>query len=376
VYAGGARCTGRGDTWSVACGDPIASGFGGRVAVKVTNAGYAAIGVLSSTASRNEQPGLQQGGIGLHADGRLVNGQFVQGTVKGFGKGLLLGVAVLGVAGGERIIVFYINGEEVGWQALPAGEYRFAVGGCHNYDAFEMVDAAVAAAFWAEAARLEQLQSDIAAGRIAGFDANDKGRNAIVKVGGARCTGYTGGAGGWRWSVACGEPIGSGGEGRAAVKVTKAADLWASIGVISSAASREKRPGDGQEGSIALNRDGALFVDGKLVRSTYKRFDKGDLLGVAVLRAGGERVVAFYINGQEVLAGTSVNAVRQEVCRQALPAGEYRFAVGGDGGGAAFEVVDAAAAASREKRPGHQGGAIGLDTDDGLWVPRRPVIQP
>ena len=46
------------------------------------------------------------------------------------------------------------------------------------------------------------------AARIAGFDTKDKGKLAIVKADGARCTGKGG-----DWSVACGAPIGSSGEG-------------------------------------------------------------------------------------------------------------------------------------------------------------------
>ena len=89
----------------------------------------------------------------------------------------------------------------------------------------------------AQAAKLTLLKGEIAAGRIAGFDASDKGENAIVEAGGATCTGNLGGG---QWSVACGEPIGGGGaEDRAAYKVTKAG----AIGVISSTASREVQLG-------------------------------------------------------------------------------------------------------------------------------------
>ena len=160
------------------------------------------------------------------------------------------------------------------------------------------------------------------------FDANDKGEYAIVEVDGARCTGRKGGG---YWSVACGESIGSGGEGRIAVKATKA-DGYTFLGVLSSTASREKQPG-WQEGGIGLDSNGRLYVNGKIVRSV-KGFREGDTLRAAVLRAGGGRVVAFYVNGEEV-------------ARQALPDGEYRVAVGGVGDGAAFEGVDAAAEVQR-----------------------------
>ena len=177
-----------------------------------------------------------------------------------------------------------------------------------------------------EAARLAQPQSE-----NSGFDAKDKGSNAIVEADGASCTGKQYGEGNGHWSVACGEPIGGGGEGRIAVKATKAEYGNAMLGVLSSTASREDVPGL-QEGGIGLDSDGNLYVNGKDVR-TVKGFRDGDLLGAAVLRADGERVVAFYVNGEEV-------------ARQPLPDGEYRLAVGGNGDSAAFEIVDAAASAA------------------------------
>ena len=110
------------------------------------------LGVISSTASREKAPGLQEGGIGLLRDGGLfVNGQLVR-TVKGYGDGDTVGAAVLRDGDG-RVVAFYVNGEEVARQALPDGEYRLAVGGYGDDTAFEVVDAAAAAAFWAEAER-------------------------------------------------------------------------------------------------------------------------------------------------------------------------------------------------------------------------------
>ena len=157
------------------------------------------------------------------------------------------------------------------------------------------------------------------------FDAKDKGRGAIVEADGARCMGEEGDE--HLWSVACGKPIGSGGEGRIAVKATKA--YGASIGVLSSTASRESLPG-GRTGGIGLDSDGMLLVNGNPVR-TVNGFGDGDILRAAVLKAGGGRIVAFYVN-------------EKEVARQPLPDDEYRFAVGGFD--TAFEMVDAAAAAA------------------------------
>ena len=119
----------------------------GRVAVKVTRADNATIGVITPTASRELRPGYKEGGIGLRFDGSLwVEGKPVH-TVKGFRTGDTLGVAVLSHGGG-RVVAFFVNSEEVTRYALPDGEYRFAVGGDGDHAAFEMVDAAAAAAFW------------------------------------------------------------------------------------------------------------------------------------------------------------------------------------------------------------------------------------
>ena len=175
-----------------------------------------------------------------------------------------------------------------------------------------------------EAARLAQPQSE-----NSGFDAKDKGSNAIVEADGASCTGKQYGEGNGHWSVACGEPIGGGGEGRIAVKATKAEYGNAMLGVLSSTASREDPPG-WQEGSIGLITSGQLWVNGKHVR-TVKGFGEGDLLGAAVLKVGGGRVAALHVNGEEVV-------------RWPLPDGEYRLAVGGVGDDAAFE---------------HRGGSVG-----------------
>ena len=50
--------------------------------------------------------------------------------------------------GDGRVVALYVNGEEVAREPLPDGDYRLAVGGYAGYVAFEVVDAAAAAAFW------------------------------------------------------------------------------------------------------------------------------------------------------------------------------------------------------------------------------------
>jgi len=161
------------------------------------------------------------------------------------------------------------------------------------------------------------------------FDAKDKGEYAIVDAGGARCMGKPGGG---SWSAACGEPIDFEFEGHVAVKVTEGERV--SFGVMPSTACREESPGV-QEG-IGLTRGGQLWVDGKVVR-TLNGFGIGDPVGASVLFEGDDtRVVAFFAKGKEVI-------------RQWLPDGEYRFAVGSYGNRAAFEMVDAAAAAAEQE---------------------------
>ena len=117
-----------------------------------------------------------------------------------------------------------------------------------------------------------------------------------MEADGARCTGKEGGG---SWRVACGEPVGGdGGEDRVAVKATKAANGF--IGVVSSTASREMAPGC-QEGGIGLsNFTGSLWVNSSSGggQPIVKGFGDGDTLGAAVLRDGGGRVVAFYVNGE------------------------------------------------------------------------------
>ena len=89
--------------------------------------------------------------------------------------------------------------EEVAREALPAGEYRLAVGGSGAGTAFEMVKAAAAAPFWAAAARR-------VAARAATILVRSRAARASTPrtpAAGPRCTTQSGaGASTWRSSLA------------------------------------------------------------------------------------------------------------------------------------------------------------------------------